>query len=89
MSNQTPFQRMARTMMAALVTQAMEDLAVGMAVELGYESVYEPAMDDTCPSDADLAHALGEPVSMRAALNDPCRLLGIAPPAVVKLEIGE
>ena len=46
-------------------------------------------MDDTFPSDADLAHALGEPVSMGAVRNDLCRLLGIAPPAVVKLAIGE
>jgi hypothetical protein len=46
MSNQTPFQRMVRTMMAVLVTQAMEDLAV----ECGYESFYEPAADDHCPA---------------------------------------
>ena len=49
MSNQTPFQRLVRTMMAVLVTQAMEDLAANLAVECGYESFYEPAADDNAP----------------------------------------
>src|SRR5919199_2472471 len=76
---------MARGMMTALVTQAMEDLALGMVVELGYESLYEPAADDACPSDADIAHALKEPVSMAAVMQDLCWVLGIALQGVVAL----
>lgn len=86
---ETQFQHMARMVMTALVSQAMEDLAVGMACELGYESIYEPVADDTCPSDADLAHALREPVSGAAIMNDLCMLLGIEPPAVVSLALDE
>ena len=46
----------------------MEDFAV----ERGYESLCEPAMGDSGPSDADIAHTLREPVSMVAVFNDLC-----------------
>jgi hypothetical protein len=68
---------------SALVTQAMEDLAVGMAVELRYESLNEPAADDAYPSHADIAHALREPVSAAAVMDDPCMLLRIESLALV------
>ena len=61
----------------------MEDFAV----ERGYESLCEPAMGDSGPSDADIAHTLREPVSMVAVFNDLCQLLNVELP-VVKLEIG-
>ncbi len=84
---ETQFQHMARMVMTALVSQAMEDLAVGLACELGYESIYEPVADDTCPGDDDIAHALREPVSGAAIMNDLCLLLGIEPPAVVRMAL--
>ena len=54
-----------------------------MAVELGYESLYEPAADDACPSDGDIAHALREPVSAAAVMDDLCWVLGIESLALV------
>ncbi len=71
------------------VAEAMEDLAVNLAVELGYESLYHAPAADYCPSDEDIAHALREPVSMGAVLLDLCRLLGIDPPRVVTLAMDE
>ena len=68
---------------------AMVDLGIVMAVELGYESVFEPAVSDCVPSDADIAHALREPVSMAAVLMDLCRLLGIELPRIVALALYE
>ena len=68
---------------------AMEDLAVGMAVEMNYETIFEPAMDDYCPSDDGIAHALREPVSAAAVMMDLCRLLGIEPPQVVSLAMDQ
>ena len=59
-----------------------------MAVELGYESLYEPAADDACPSDGDIAHALKEPVPMAAVMQDLCWVLGIALQGVVALVLG-
>ena len=61
-----------------------------MAVELGYESLYEPAADDACPSDGDIAHALKEPVPMAAVMQDLCWVLGITPlgVGVVALVLG-
>jgi hypothetical protein len=60
-----------------------------LAVERGYESLCEPAMRDSAPSDADIAHALREPVSMVAVFNDLCQLLNVELPVVVKLAIGD
>lgn len=71
------------------IAQAIEDLAVNLVIELGYDSIYAPAADSDCPSDEDIAHALREPVSMGAVLLDLCRLLGINPPPVVTLAMNE
>lgn len=62
----------------AAITEAMEDLATTLAVELDYESVYEPQADD------DIGRALREPVSMGAVLNDLCMMLGIDPPGMIR-----
>lgn len=71
------------------VAQAMEDLAVNLAVECGHESIYCPVTDVWAPSDADIAHALREPVGMGAVLMDLCRMLRIDPPQVVSLAMDE
>ncbi len=60
-----------------------------MAVELWYESLYEPAADDACPSHVDIAHALREPVSMAAVMDDLCWVLGIESLGVVALVLGD
>ena len=42
----------------------------------------------TTRHDDDITHALREPVSAAAVMADLYRLLGVEPPAVVKLAIG-
>lgn len=70
------------------VADAMVTLAVDLAFDLDYVS-YLPDVDDEAPSARDIAHALREPVSMGAVLNDLCRLLGMEPPQVVALALHE
>lgn len=40
------------------VVEAMEDLAVNLAVECGYQSIYCSVTNDWTPRDVDIAHAL-------------------------------
>ncbi|CCF84128.1 hypothetical protein [Nitrolancea hollandica] len=70
------------------ITDAMLDLAIAFAAETGHESIYIPAANDWAPDDHDIAHALREPVSMGAVLQDLCLLLGIEPPRLVALANG-
>lgn len=70
------------------VADAMVELAVDLAFDLDYVS-YIPDVDDSAPSTNDIAHALRESVSMAAAFNDLCMLLGMEPPRVVALALGE
>ncbi len=66
----------------------MFNLACGFASDLGYESEYAPLLNDTVPTDADMMHALCEPVSMAAVLADLCKELEIDPPDVVRQALG-
>ncbi len=67
----------------ALISEAMENVALSLAMDLGYESISSEVAEDWCPTDDDIRRAAREPVSLAAAMDDLAKWLGMETPKLV------
>jgi hypothetical protein len=65
------------------VQEAIEDTALHLACNLGYETFYDPGAEDWCAGDDDIHHAVREPLSYAAVMADFCKELGVELPELI------
>jgi hypothetical protein len=65
------------------IAEAMENVAIALAYDLGYESAYDEGAEDWYASDDDIRHAAREPVCAAAVLDDLARWLDMETPPLL------